>query len=715
MSIFDDRRVAAPVRQQGQPVGKRQDLQGMRALAVLAVFADHLFDWPRGGFVGVDMFFVLSGFFITGILIRERTANGSLSFQNFYIRRVKRILPSAALVLVVTVICSYLLFPPIRAKATLVDALYAALFASNFRFEAVGTDYFQRDQPPSPLQHYWSLSIEEQFYFVWPFLLVAIFALTRRSARRGNQRIRQWGLFGGMALVAAVSFGWAMFLSGEDPNAAFFSTPARVWELSIGALMAIAGPWLTRIPTVIRPTLAYAGLAGVLGSLFVIDATAQFPAPWAALPVLSTALVVASFHGAEVRGMFPLTNPVARFFGDTSYTLYLWHWPVIIMLLTVMPKGPLFDGIALSLALTLTAVTYYFYEDPIRKSDWLLDRFVSRSRRMPSLGRSSWTLIGGLVAAALVMSILFIQFDEKLSAARDYQGQVVAQTAPPPAPEPLVSTASTIVPVTVPLAGNGPCFGAPAILDDRCALRNPDVPLAPSIEKFTKDLGTPSCWTDKDEELKSCTYGYEGADAVRIALVGDSHASRLMVALAPYLDAMKWQLTTYVGWGCVFKDPPGQNCKAAMATTQRELASDPYDLILTTASRKFGGDAAEYAKAWAPIAANSRIVVLADNPTVSEDSLACLSRPSLGGDGTGDCGTPREEALALPDPLVAAAATVPGAKVIDLTQYYCTADRCPSVIGDVIVYRDNGSHVTATYFSTLAPALVDGIRRVLAE
>jgi peptidoglycan/LPS O-acetylase OafA/YrhL len=696
-------------------VGRRADLQGMRAVAVLMVFANHLFDWPPGGFVGVDVFFVLSGFFITGILIRERTTTRKLSFQHFYVRRVKRILPSALLVLVVTVIGSYLLFPAMRAKEALLDALYAALFAANFRFQAVGADYFQADQPPSPLQHYWSLSIEEQFYFVWPFLLVVIFALTRRHSHRGNAWTRQWGLFGAMAVVVAVSFGWAMFLTADDPNGAYFSTFTRVWELGVGALVAIAGTWLARIPSAIRPGLAYLGLAGVLGSMFLIDTTVEWPAPWAALPVLSTALVVASFHGAEVRGMFPLTNPIARYFGDTSYTLYLWHWPVIILLLTVIPRGPLYYGVVLALALGLTAGTYHFYEDPIRKSEWLLDKPAPKRRRMPTLSPSNWAVVGGLMVAVIVVSILGIRYDDKLSSAsQDDEGLVVELTAPPPAIEPLVSTASTIVPLTAPLPGKGPCFGAPAILDANCALRNPDVPLTPSTDTFTKDLGTPNCWTGEHEKLKSCTYGYTGDDAIRIALVGDSHASRVLVALAPYLDAMKWKLTTFVGWGCVLKEASGGSCNEAMAEIRQQLLDHPYDLVLTTSSRKFGGDPAEYAAVWAPIAAaGSRIAVLADNPEVSEESLACLTRPSFGGDKTGDCGTPKAEALATPDPLVAAAGRVPNAKLIDLTQYYCTADRCPSVIGDVIVYRDNGSHITATYFATLAPAIVDGIRRAL--
>jgi len=686
----------------------------MRAVAVLTVFANHLFDWPSGGFVGVDMFFVLSGFFITGILIRERTTTRELSFRRFYIRRVKRILPSAILVLVVTVIGSYLLLPAVRAKSTLIDALYAAVFASNIRFEAVGTDYFQRDQPPSPLQHYWSLSIEEQFYFVWPFLLVAIFALTRRAARRGHASARQWGMFGGMFIVVAASFGWAMYLSTSDPNAAYFSTFSRVWELGVGALLAIAGPWLTRIPDRVRPALAYLGLAGVVGSLFLITESVQFPAPWAALPVLSTAVVVASFHGAEVRGMLPLTNPVARYFGDTSYTLYLWHWPVIILLTAVVPRGPVLYGSALALALVLTAVTYRFYEDPIRKSNWLLDQHERKDRRMPRVSPTVWAMTGAGVASLLVVSILGVHYNDKLEASKTLY-QPVVQMAPPPLNfAPQTVQADVVTPLATPLPGSGPCFGAPAILDGNCALRNPDVPLSPSIDEFATDGGSPNCWTSQGQQLKSCTYGYEGPDATQIALVGDSHAARVLVAIVPYLQALKWQLTTYLGWGCSWQQPAQDSCAKAMPDIQRELLAKRYAVVVTTASRNWG-DAGSHASAWAPVAsAGSRIAVLQDNPGVSEESLTCLTRVQLTGDTTGECGTSRADALNRRDSLIDAAARIPAAKLIDLTQHYCTADRCPSVIGDVIVYGDSGAHVTATFIRTLAPAIVDGVRQVLA-
>ena len=683
---------------------RRPDLQGMRAVAVLAVFSNHLFDWPSGGFVGVDVFFVLSGFFITGLLVRERTTNRKLSFQNFYVRRVKRILPSAVLVIVATVVGAYVLFPAIRAKETLLDALYAAVFAANLRFEFVGADYFQQGQPPSPLQHYWSLSIEEQFYFVWPAVLVLLFALTRQLRRRGKAWPAQVALFAAMAVVVISSFGWAMILSVSDPNAAYFSTFTRIWELGVGALVAIAAPWLARLPSAIRPALAYLGLMGVLGSVFIINPSLHFPAPWAALPVVSTAIVVASFCGAEIRGMFLLDNPAARYLGDTSYTLYLWHWPVITLLFSVMAKGVSFYVVAIALTLGLTAVTYHFYEDPIRKSNWLIDKPASTDRRMSRLSPSVWAGVGGMAVVAILLSIIGIGYTDRLAATERELTSARGESA--------VSRDSR--------AAADPCFGALAIMNSSCDLRDTDVPLKPSIDEFANDtpgLQNSDCYRTNGQNRNPCDYGYMGQDAIRIALVGDSHAASLLPALWPILDSNKWRLTTYLGTDCYLANPALPECEGPMKEANAKLLADPYDLVLVTNWAGWQVPPESYQRAWGPIiAAGSRLAVVADNPQTSEEAFACLTRVSLGRDRTGECGVSRGEAFPRADSLVSAAQSTPGATVIDLSSYYCTADRCPSVIGNVIVYRDfkaGNSHTTATFAATLAPAVEAEIRRML--
>lgn len=686
--------------------GRRADLQGMRAVAVLVVFANHLFEWPVGGFVGVDVFFVLSGYFITGILIRERTTTRKLSFQNFYIRRVKRILPSALLVLLVTVIGAHFLFTTVRARATLLDALYAAVFASNFRFESVGANYFQRGQPPSPLQHYWSLSIEEQFYFVWPALLVLIFGVTRRFRRKGKRTAGLWGLLGAMTVVVGASFAWAMFLSADNPNRAYFSSFTRVWELGVGALVAIAGPWLIRLPAAVRPALAYVGLAGVLVSLFVINSTVQFPAPWAALPVLSTALMAASFHGVAVHSMLPLTNVVARWLGDTSYTLYLWHWPVIQLLTSVIPRGAVFYGLALATSFGLTAVTYHFYENPIRQSRWLLEPPSTRRHKRKISPQRAWGVVGSLGAAAVVVAILGIQYSDKISAARESaEAQAVDQSS-------LSNKPGKV----------DPCIGAPAMVTPGCVLRDPAVPLRPSIDDFATDTkgSYTHCYGRQGQtKLEACEYGYTGSDAKRIALIGDSHAAAIVPGFWPILKANKWHLTTYVGDTCYLADPAPEGCATAMAQVAADLAKNPVDLVMVT-NFPTGVKPESYQRALMPLAAaGTRIAIILDNPRTSESAVTCLTRVSLGADKTGECGTPRADGLSTPDPLAEVARLMPQATVIDFTPYYCTADRCPSVIGNVIVYRDyqqedGNSHITATFATTLAPAIELEVRRALA-
>ena len=213
----------------------RRDIQGLRAIAVALVIADHLIGRPSGGFIGVDVFFVLSGFLITGLLIRERERTGRISFRSFYVRRARRILPLAALVLVVTVSVSWLVFRTSRAVQTSVDALWSLLFAANWRFAAVGTDYLQAGVPVSPVQHYWSLAVEEQFYLAWPWLVLLAFWLATRFVRK--PRLVLTVLFS-VAIVS--SLVWAFYEVESARTVAYFSTFSRAWELGVGALIAVA-------------------------------------------------------------------------------------------------------------------------------------------------------------------------------------------------------------------------------------------------------------------------------------------------------------------------------------------------------------------------------------------------------------------------------------------------------------------------------------------
>lgn len=283
-----------------KPPTYRADIQGLRAVAVVVVILDHLFGWPAGGFIGVDVFFLISGFLITGLMLREHQKTGRISWVGFYKRRVRRIVPAATVCLVVVVAASYLIYLTSRFDSIKDDAVWSFFFMSNWHFAAIGTDYLGADGPVSPLQHFWSLAVEEQFYIVWPVILILVLGVLGRPLRvRGRSANKALVVVVGLVVVA--SFVWAVWDTETAPTWAYFSTFTRGWELAVGALLAVAATRLARIPASIRPAMSMGGLALIVASLFAIKTTTAFPGPWAALPVTGAALVLAAGVGEQPR------------------------------------------------------------------------------------------------------------------------------------------------------------------------------------------------------------------------------------------------------------------------------------------------------------------------------------------------------------------------------------------------------------------------------
>jgi peptidoglycan/LPS O-acetylase OafA/YrhL len=224
--------------------------------------------------------------------------------------------------------------------------------------------------PISPLGHFWSLSVEEQFYLVWPVLLIIVLAAVGRQLRRWSVE-KILGVV--LGVIAAGSFSWAVIETAYDPYWAYFSTFTRAWELSVGALLAVAAKRIARTPVGARPALLYAGLAAIASSLFLIGPTSAFPGPWAALPVAGAAMVVAAGIGSQSRYAQALTNPVSVYIGKLSYSLYLWHLPVVILLGAVVARDSVwFYVIAIEAIAVLTLASFYLVENPVRQSTWLV-------------------------------------------------------------------------------------------------------------------------------------------------------------------------------------------------------------------------------------------------------------------------------------------------------------------------------------------------------
>lgn len=503
---------AAMIANAGQKSSFRPDIQGLRAFAVVVVILDHLLHWPNGGFIGVDVFFVISGFLITGHLLREYARTGHISFVSFYKKRTKRILPAAALVLVTTVVAGYLIFNRARSQETLWDAAWGLFFGANWRFAAVGTDYFQLDGPVSPLQHFWSLSVEEQFYFVWPWLLLLAFHLFLRGTRRGSDRHARLIAGAAIGAVSLMSLGWAVLESSSNPGLAYFSTFSRGWELGIGAGLACAVPLLNSIPNWCRPMMAWLGIAGLMASLFVIDESALFPAPGALMPVLATAAVIAAGTGRPShRSLAVLTNPVSRYLGDISYSLYLWHFPIIILGSALFPAGGgTFAVLALAATLFCSVAAYNLWEDPIRRSGWLEGkprwwRDIEFSDRFK---HSALATLCGVTGCMVVVLLL-----------------------PPGAPaSPLAATGAKLPPTSV---SDAPTTYGPAVAalqkDIQTALATSEWPeLSPALEKlgtenWVAEIEASGCSDVGRENLTECFFETPNATKTAV-LYGDSFA-----------------------------------------------------------------------------------------------------------------------------------------------------------------------------------------------
>lgn len=706
MSLLLDRFPALAARfQRKTKKGLRPDIQGLRAFAVVAVILDHLLGWPKGGFVGVDIFFVISGFVITASLLREYERNGRISFLNFYKRRIKRIMPAAVLVLAATLLFSYWALNASRFTSTLWDGLAAFLFSANWRFAAVGTDYFQADGPASPLQHYWSLAVEEQYYFVWPAVMALVLAL---FAKRAAARVVTGVAIG---LIALASFAWAMYETTSNPSMAYFSTLSRGWELAAGAGLAIAAPLFTTIPAALRPVLAWAGILGMTASLFLIDAAAGFPAPAAMLPVLATALVIVAGTGAsEHRGLAVLTNPVSRYLGDISYSLYLWHWPIFILLGAIVgtewASNPL---AALAVTLVISVFAYHLVEDPIRKSSWLERKDSPTKRRAPEFSRAyQFTAMGLLVCATAAVVAAALMPTPRPTSSAVVTAPTLAKTGE--------KEKSPLGPETTKLA---------ASLTASLALQEwPDTKPAldeviSSHRQAPEDIY--ACGHMSLSKTSDCIFGEGPKTAV---IVGDSMS---MTWANPVREALGkgWSVEVLGAFGCPFtsvqikvpsadvqEECPGHND----AVVQRLKDSQPDLLFISNhyADRNAATDnKALSAYEWsAAVRANvdrseltaTKVVLLAP-PPYDKDLAVCYTPKSTPADCVSSPPSRWREAITEDR---AVAKRLRGL-VVDSEPLFCVEDLCPAVSSGIATKSD-AMHMTVEYGRALVPALREQLK-----
>ncbi|WKN47158.1 acyltransferase family protein [Nocardioides sp. Arc9.136] len=698
---------------------KRLDIQGLRMVAVVAVVANHLTDWPSGGFVGVDVFFVISGYLITGLLIRDlgRSGVGLHRFiADFYRRRIRRLFPAALVTIVVTIVFAHIALTGSRADDVGVDGWWAAVFLANWHFAEVGTDYFA-GAGESPLQHYWSLSVEEQFYVVWPLALFAVAAVA--GARTSLQRRRVVVLAASTLLVGAslwVAFGQ----SADDPTGAYFSTVTRGWELGLGALMACVVPYM-RGNAVVLTAMSWTGMVAIGVSLFVITDTTTFPAPGALLPCLGAALVIAAVSPDARAWNVVLTSRPAVFVGDISYSVYLVHFPVIVLLAPSLGDAGWYYNIAcVLLILGLSMALYGFIERPVLESNWLAPK------KSPEQARAADSTADGFFSTPVhVLAATTTVVALGLSAMALWPGnqdeirdryQVINRTLDEPVAQELPPQAARLQRE----------IGAAL-----AATRWPD--LQPSMEQELEANGESAlisrCGQIEMAPTDECLAG--DPDARRtIVVAGDSTSMVYGEAFESIVqdDLDGWRMRFAGTYGCAFSPVVYDNADSRLEAGCAEHTADvvaevkklrPELLIVTnqavTLPRASDGEPQ-----------SPRDQALALRPILEDltgyvDHVALLLPPP-GGHEPVTCyrpgGNPAACATTVPDDWADSRAALTfvaeegtGASAIDSQPWFCSeADFCPAFVGDMVTMRDR-VHATTTYVHHIEPALLEGLRR----
>jgi len=704
----------------------RGDIEGLRAVAVLAVVLYHAgIPGTRGGYVGVDVFFVVSGFLITGLLWKELRERGRVSFSSFYARRARRLVPTSVLVVAVTLVASRWWLPPLEVAAAAKDGLASALYTANYRFALLDTGYLTAKASPSPFQHYWSLAVEEQFYLLWPVLLVALWR-ARRRARQASMGATVIGL----ASAGAMSFAASLWLTHRSPPWAFFSLPTRAWELAVGALIAVGVPVLRRLTAMPAALLGWVGLALVGWSVTTFGASTAFPGLAALAPVGGTAAVlVAGFSSHRWGPARVLSWRPLQVIGRLSYCWYLWHWPALVLGAAAAGR-PLRTWERLSLvaaSAVLAAVTVVTVEAPVRFS-----------RRLAVRPGRSLALAGGLSILAATGAVIVSRSVPPLHGGAAVVAHVPAAVSPAPVPSTSASTlkGSTPHPSLDPTAPALAATMRPVAEAIQGSLRTAPVPvnLTPSLEHAHGDRARPfndGCFNGfEDATVNACSYGApEGSPLV--VLFGDSHATHWFPALEPVADARGWRLEVPTKATCppiivdVWSPYFGRvyrECNGWRRAVLDRIRAERPKLVILGMHRAYGSAYRldQYSPVWiqgltdtvrAVRSTGSRVVVLGPEPHQAGDVPTCLSEHL---DNAAACARPVVDAVDR-DGIVAerAAVVAAGGDYVDVTPWFCVSTGCPVMVGNLLVYRDQ-NHITTSYASWLAAALGAQLDRSLA-
>ena len=683
--------------------GYRHDLDGLRGVAIALVAVFHVWFGRVSG--GVDVFLVLSGFFFGSSLLRSALAPGAaLSPWPTIKRLARRLLPALVVALAAAAVLTVLVQPQTRWETFADQSLASLGYFQNWELAATASNYLRAGEAVSPLQHIWSMSVQGQFYIAFLFLVLAFVALAR--TRLGN-RVRS-AVIALLGVLMTASFIYAIVLHHTDQTAAYYNSFARAWELLLGVLVGALVPFI-RWPMWLRTLLASVALVAILTCGALIDGVKQFPGPWALVPVGATVLMIlAAANRTSTGGRLPLPNrllaaaPLVTL-GSMAYSLYLWHWPLLIFWLayTGGAHAQFFDGLVILLISgALAYLTMRFVEEPLRSRRTALDTAPA----VPSSSRS-WrsrlrrpTIVSGTAVILLGVTLTATSFT--------WREHVAVERA---SGKELIDLSRTDYP------------GARALIDHA---RVPQLPFRPTVLEATEDVPESTndgCISDFDNVgIINCSYGDPSATRT-IALAGGSHAEHWITALDILGRQHHFKVVTYLKMGCPLTteqmplvmgdNRPYPKCRVWNQRVMARLIKDHPDFVFTTSTRPWNikpGDVmpGTYIGIWKTLADN-KIPVLAmrDTPWLVRDGKPfqpadCLAK---GGDAV-SCGIKRSEVLSEHNQTLDFVQQFPMLKPLDMSDAVCRDDYCRAIEGNVLVYHD-AHHLSATYMRTLTPEL----------
>jgi peptidoglycan/LPS O-acetylase OafA/YrhL len=672
----------------------RPDIEGLRAIAIVAVLLCHAgVPFLAGGYVGVDVFFVISGFLITSLLVRELEGTGTISLRGFYARRAKRLLPLSAVLLATVGVLSMIFLSPLRNTEVAGDIIASALYVANWHFAAQSVDYFAQGLEPSPVLHLWSLAIEEQFYVVWPGLMLAVTWFWRRRGR--SIRPALW-----VALIAILvgSLIYGIVLTNDKPAFAYFSTFARAWELGLGAALALLGT--VKMPRMAAAALGWAGVAAIVYASFVFTGETTFPGTAALVPTLGAAALILSgtalaatprgVTGLKAGAGWALSFAPVRYVGRISYSWYLWHWPFLVFAAAIWgPRLSVAAGLAAVAASWVpTQLTHTLIEDPVRRAPAL--------RRLPNRA-----IALGLACTVVALGV----------------GIGLRESQP-----------------TVQLAKIADVPGAAALVDQPVPQETATA-LRPNPLKARADRGR--------SYYEGCMVGIEGTNSNKclygnptgsrtLILFGDSHAMQYFPAVDELAEIHGWRLIVLTKAECppeevevksMVEDREYSQCDDWREETLKRIeGGDEHVTVVMSGDTEYtpygpegeelSGDEAAAAMEAGYLRTLRRIeeagphtVVIRDNPTSVEDVPSCVSEDIQ---HLGRCAFPRHREWDREYDVRAANAS-PGTHLVDFIGDICPGEVCRAVIGNALVYRDK-DHLTATFARTLEPMLETDFR-----